>query len=355
MKLVPPRIIFLFSSTRHSLITAVRNGMDSDMGLYGLNHLPDATYIDVEMGGDFLSPWLARYVPRGVKSLLLLPRLLRYDFVIASDELSLGYLVSMASRAFRLKTRWLYVAMNSSTLLRRHASHPVRKYVLKLFWKSYFRIVCISNDQLEDFVRCGIPRTRLVFVPFGIDANFFQPTSPSLEEDLIVSVGRDLGRDYPTLFKAAGQTDHAFVVVAAHRNIAPDVPVPANVSVLYNQSLVEIRNLYVRARMVVVVSKDVSVPEGSDCSGQTVILDALAAGKPVIATRRPWIADYLVSGRECVIVEPNNPDALAREIEALWRDAGRRKRLAHAGREKVLTRYTTKQFASALEKLLITP
>jgi hypothetical protein len=58
--------------------------------------------------------------------------------------------------------------------------------------------------------------------------------------------------------------------------------IPANVSVLYNRSYAEIRDLYARAQLVVIVSKDEQVADGSDCSGQTVILDALAAGRRLL-------------------------------------------------------------------------
>ena len=100
--------------------------------------------------------------------------------------------------------------------------------------------------------------------------------------------------------------------------------------------------------MVVVVSKDVSVPEGSDCSGQIVILEALAAGKAVIATRRPWMDEYLIDGQDLVIVEPGNHEALAQAINSLWSDPQKRNRIGISGRAKVVAQYTTKAFAQRL-------
>lgn len=332
-------VLFLFTNTKEDLIASVRAGQDADTSLHGFNHIPNAEYLVAS--------------PTSIWTLRLVPRLLRYDCIIAQDNFLLGYVVSFCVRLFRLKTRWLYVAIHSSTLIRRHAAHSMRLFLLKKFWASYARIICLSSEQLEDFVQLGIPREHLVFIPFGVDARFFRSTDTSHEEDLIVSVGRDAGRDYATLFKAAERTDHAFVVVAGYKNIPPDMSVPANVSVLYNRSLIEIRDLYARARLVVVASKDSSaVNNGSDCSGQTVILDALAAGKTVIATRRSWIADYFVPDHDLVVVEPNDPEALARAIDSLSRDAERRKHLAASGNAKVLARYTTNTFSDALRRLI---
>lgn len=337
-----PRVVFLFSASREKMLAEVRAGQGTDTALRGLNHISGAEYITVGDSG----------IPRLIQALCLVPHLLRYDVVVAQDELLLGYVVSVCARIFRLRTRWMYVAMASSTLMWRHAAHPVRLFLLRTFWASYFRIICISSGQREDFVRLGIARRRLAFVPFGVDAHFFQPTDASREEGLIVSVGRDTGRDYAMLFAAAERSGHAFVVIAARKNIPPGMPVPANVSVLYDRSYAEIRDLFARARLVVVASKDMRVPEGSDCSGQTVILDALVAGKAVIATYRPWIADYLVAGEDLAVVPAGDPEALAREIDALWHDAEKRKRLAASGHAKTIARYTTEQFAGALRALM---
>jgi len=332
------RVAFLFTSPRDEVISRVQAGQDADTALRGANHIPGADHFTA--------------VPQSLKSALLIPHLLRYDFVVAQDNFLLGYIVSLCARVLRLKTRWLYVAIHSSTLLRRHAAHPLCRFLFKTFWASYARIVCISSEQLEDFVRLGIPRRQLVFVPFGVDAHFFRPADASQEEGLIVSVGRDAGRDYATLFKTAERVNHPFVVVAGRKNVPSDVPIPANVSVFYDLNLAEVRDWYARARLVVIASKDASRADGSDCSGQTVILDALAAGKAVIATRRPWIADYFTSGQDLLVVEPNDPAALAQAVDSLWHDAEKRKCLAASGRDKVAAHYTTRTFAEALRTLM---
>lgn len=339
-----PRIVFFFSGSREKTVRDARAGQGTDTALRGWNHIGGAEYLAF---GDYRSR-----LPRPLRVVFLIPRLFRYDFVVAQDELFLGYVVSVLAKLFLLKTRWLYVTMTSSTLMRRHATHPIRLSLLKKFWASYTRIVCLSQEQREDLIRFGIPREHLVFVPFGVDAQFFKSAGMSNEENLVVSVGRDSGRDYATLFKAAAHSDYALVVVASPKNIPSDVPIPANVSVLYDRPLVEVRDLYARARLVVIASKDTSQPDGSDCSGQTVILDALAAGKAVIATHRPWITDYFIPDQDIVVVPPNDPEALAQAIDALLHDPERRERIAASGHAKVVARYTTAAFARSLLTLM---
>lgn len=332
-----PRIAFLFTASREALRAAVQEGRDADTALRGANHISRAEIIDLPSG---LLPRM--FLPFG---------LLRFDAVIASDAFVLGFLVSLLARLFVRKTRWVLFAINTSTVLKRHAAHPVKRSLLMRFWKSYAHIVCLSREQMEDLVRASIPRERLVFVPFGVDADFYAKEEEGRDEGLVVSVGRDQGRDYTTLLSAARKSDHPFVIVASHRNLPDDTPLPANVTVRYNLALTEVRALYERARVVVIASKDEVVPEGSDCSGQTVMLDAMAAGKPVIATERSWIGDYFTTD-EVMVVPPGDPTTLATAIELLWGNPGQATRLAEAGRARVRERYTTKVLAQSLEAVI---
>lgn len=340
-----PRVAFLFTSSRDDTVSRVKSGEGSDTPLYGLNYIPYADYLTVgSVSG----------VMKLVRTVGIIPHLLRYDFVIAQDNLVLGYIVSICARMLHRETRWFYIAMNSSMIMRRHSVHFVRMFLLKKFWSSYARILCLSSEQIEDFVRFGISRDILTFVPFGVDADFFKSSVVSGEESFIVSVGRDAGRDYSTLFEVAKYTDHTFIIVASQKNIAPNMQIPANVTVLYDRSIAEVRDLYARARLAVVVSKDARIPEGSDCSGQTAVLDALSARKAVIVTRRAWITDYFVPGQDLLVVEPNDPKSLAHAINSLSSDAEKRERLAASGHKKVLAYYTTKRFADALCTLMDT-
>lgn len=331
------KVAFIFTTSRDEIVRRMHHGEDADTALRGSNH--------IDGSDNFTIP------PKSIKAFFFFPRILHYNFLIAQDNLLLGYMVSLFARIFGIKTRWLYIAINSSTLIKSNVSRPLRLFLLKKIWSSYARIICLSREQLEDFVKIGIPRNHLTFIPFGVDEHFFKPTE-IIEEDCVVSVGRDAGRDYETLFEAVKFVDQQFIIVASPRNISLSTVIPKNISVLYDKSLLEIRDLYRRAKLIVIVSKDTQVPEGSDCSGQTVVLDALAAGKAVITTHRPWIADYFVSNEDLIVVDPNNPKVLSDAINNLLNDAKKRERLAKSGHDKVVAHYTTRAFAKALSDLM---
>lgn len=331
------RVAFIFTSSRERTMEGLGAGREADTSLRGLNYIPDADYFTIPA--------------QSIRAVAFIPRLLRYDFVVAQDNLFLGYFISLCSGIFGLRTKWIYMTINSSTLIHRHAKHRLKLFILKKFWLSYAAIACLSSGQIEDLAGLGVPRSRLHLIHFGIDAGFFSINKNDSRGDCVASVGRDSGRDYSSLFKAAELVGKPFTVVAARKNIQ-DITVPANVAVLYDKSLSEIRDLYSQSRLVAIASKDATIPDGSDCSGQTVILDAMAAGKAVIATARPWISDYFIPGQDIVVVRPGDPDALAKAIEDLWNNEEKRSAIARYGHGKVSEKYTTKAMASALIRLM---
>jgi glycosyltransferase involved in cell wall biosynthesis len=74
-------------------------------------------------------------------------------------------------------------------------------------------------------------------------------------------------------------------------------------------------------------------------------LEAMAAERPVVASRVGGLAEAVVDGETGLVVPAGDPAALARALAALAGDADRRARLGAAGRARVLARYTMAQMA----------
>lgn len=70
-----------------------------------------------------------------------------------------------------------------------------------------------------------------------------------------------------------------------------------------------------------------------------VLLEALAQGTAVLASRVGGIPEVLDDGAAGLLTPPNSPDRLAEAIERLYTDADLRRKLASYGRERVVPRY----------------
>jgi glycosyltransferase involved in cell wall biosynthesis len=73
--------------------------------------------------------------------------------------------------------------------------------------------------------------------------------------------------------------------------------------------------------------------------GRTAV-EAMAAGKPVVASRLGGLPFTVADGAAGLLCEPGNPDDLARQMAALLDDPGLRRRLGEAGRRRFEEQYS---------------
>jgi glycosyltransferase involved in cell wall biosynthesis len=79
-----------------------------------------------------------------------------------------------------------------------------------------------------------------------------------------------------------------------------------------------------------------SLHEGSPL----VILEAISAGVPIVASAVGGIPDQVEHGREGILVQPGDPSALGDAILRLLRDPALASRLGEAGRQRAGSRFS---------------
>jgi glycosyltransferase involved in cell wall biosynthesis len=82
-----------------------------------------------------------------------------------------------------------------------------------------------------------------------------------------------------------------------------------------------------------------------------VVLEALASGKPVVASRLDGIPEEIDDGRHGLLVPPGDVPALADAMRTLLGDAALRQRLGAAGRERVCQRFSRARLAREVREL----
>lgn len=83
-----------------------------------------------------------------------------------------------------------------------------------------------------------------------------------------------------------------------------------------------------------------------------VPLEAMARGRPAVATGRGGSAEYLRDGENCVLFGAGDPEALAAAVRRLGADPGLRARL-RAGGLDTAPRHTAERFDEAVERHLL--
>ena len=101
----------------------------------------------------------------------------------------------------------------------------------------------------------------------------------------------------------------------------------------------ELQRLYARAAVVACPSRREGF--GVAC------LEAMAHGRPVVATRVGGLLDLVVDGETGITVPPRDPAALRSALERLLSDPELRRRLGAAGRERARTRFSWENVTDA--------
>jgi glycosyltransferase involved in cell wall biosynthesis len=307
-----------------------------------------------------------------VQAVLAFQRRHAYDVILTDGE-HIGIPLACLLKLTRSKT--LHV-----TIGHRLSATKKRPFFRSLRVQTHIHAVVLHSRYQYDLAlnQLRFSPDQIALLPYQVDPEFWHPI-PAAEERLVVSAGLEF-RDYPTLFQAVDGLDARLIVGAAshwskRKNTALSAPRPANVEVnSYNYQ--ELRELFSRAAVVAVPVDDVDFQ-----AGITTILEAMAMGKPVIATHTYGQTDVIedrrsvtrgaqdrarpisllrnVADEEDVPIEPNgfyvppkDPEALQRAIVFLLDHPEERARLGAAGRRAVEQLMTVDLFADRIARVV---
>ncbi|MBU9766758.1 glycosyltransferase family 4 protein [Mycobacterium sp. TNTM28] len=195
----------------------------------------------------------------------------------------------------------------------------------------------------------GVPRSRLHYVPLGIDTDFYsvQP-GPEPGTTVVAGAGEDRYRDHPLLVAAVSRLRSRYPGIRLE--LATDLPVrlPEDLGTLYRGRLDgKMRDLYRRAGVVAVALK----PTVSG-SGLTVALEAMASGRPLVMTANPGVDAYVEHGVTGLLVPPDDVDAFAAAIGELLSDPARRAEMGAAAAIRARERFTSSRMVANLAALV---
>jgi len=227
------------------------------------------------------------------------------------------------------------------------------------------RIITLSPRLRLALLAMGIGRPEQVeVVPLGLDLDRFlwRPTSQAdLRPSLRVPAGAPLlgivGRlvpikDHPTLFQAltllpdGDQAPHLLVVGDGERReelqrLAHRLGLGSRVHFLGWRD--DLETILGGLDVVICSSRNEGTP--------VALIEAMAAGVPVLSTDVGGVGDLVTHGETGWLVPPGDPSALARGIERLLGDPALRHRLAGAARPVALERHHVKHLIRRMETL----
>ena len=226
----------------------------------------------------------------------------------------------------------------------RGAAAPWRQHE-RVLWPAADHILC-NSQMVKDFLvsRYGLPPARLTVVPNGVDTDFFQPGPNNRREGppVLLSVARLVpDKDHDTMLLAfSGVAERHpeaqlwLVGNGPRRGILEqkvrDLGLAGKVKFLPVAK--DIRHLYQKADVFVLSSVAEGMPN--------VVLEAMAAGLPVVATRVGGVPEAVVPEDTGLLVAPRDVAGLAAALGRLLDDPGARRSLGRRARERVVQQFS---------------
>ncbi|HEX9780861.1 MAG TPA: glycosyltransferase [bacterium] len=226
------------------------------------------------------------------------------------------------------------------------------------------RLVAISEPLVEWTVAARIaPRTKLVKIYSGIDLEAFRAPvdaaavrrSLGLPPDAFV-VGEVAklwaGKGHDVLLRAAAALARA--VPSLRVLLVGEGSLRAELERVAEELGIRDRVVFAGFREDIPAltrAMDVAVlPSLFEGMGRAV-LEAQAAGRPVVASRVGGVPELIEDGRTGLLVPPGDAGALERALEALANDAGQRARLGATAQQSVDARFSAERMVSQLVDL----
>jgi glycosyltransferase involved in cell wall biosynthesis len=253
-----------------------------------------------------------------------------YDVVFTNGE-NVGLPYAILTKLFTKRPRHIMIGHRLST--------PKKQPFFRSFnaLSAIDEIFVYSNYQRSFAVdRLKMPEVNVHLIQFHADARFFRPVPSSRKaRDLVSAAGLE-HRDYDVLVQAARQLpDLSFQLAAAspwskNRNRVAGAALPENVKARA-MTWFELRPLYADSFAVVV-----PVVETDFQAGITVVLEAMAMGRPVIVTKTAGRSDTIIDGVTGIYVPPGDASALKAALVFMRDHPEKMENMGHKAREWVL-------------------
>ena len=330
-----------------------------DWSLWGYAQSLEAD-VRVRRGVYLLAPLVALAL-RGALSARLLAE--RYDVVHAHWLVPNAAMIAGIPRAHGVP---LVVSLHGSDVFLAERLFPAR-VLARATLGAAGAITACSSDLLERALRLGAPPARTRLVPYGVDLQAFAPREApaTVRRHLGVPEGRlfvlALGRlvekkGFADLVEAAARTSGVHVVIAGAGDLRGALETRARAlgaAVTFPGALDREAVAEALSAADVVVVPSVLDHAGNVDGLPNVLLEALGAGRAVVATRVAGIPDVIRDGLNGLLVPERDPAALAAALERLGREPETRRRLGAAARRTAEETLTWGAAVSALCKAYV--
>jgi glycosyltransferase involved in cell wall biosynthesis len=201
--------------------------------------------------------------------------------------------------------------------------------------KTAKRIIAVSNGVVQEFKAIGVPEGRITIIPNGINleefsyaldgGNFRKSLNIKENEKLILSIGRleeIKGFQYliMALAKIQSEVSPIKLIIAG-----PEFKYGQQLRKLVRETKMEDKVIFYgpidgRKKFEALAAADIAVVPSIYEGFSIFLLEAMAAGKPVIATKTGIAQELIQNGKNGLLINPGDAEDLSEKILTILND-----------------------------------
>lgn len=222
-------------------------------------------------------------------------------------------------------------------------------------------VIVVSQKMYKDLLHLGCPEHKLIYNVYGPDDSFFK-VRPRFSKQQFIAIGRFVDKKAP------------YYLILAFVRVLEKFPkallVMAGNGVLLNtcKNLVKAYNIESKVKFVGIISPEryrefleeslafvqhSVTAENGDSEGTPVgILEASAAGLPVISTYHGGIPDIILNKKTGLLVDEHDVEGMAKNMIELLENVELAKHLGKAGRENIQFNFSMHRHIGLLNEVI---
>ncbi|MBV8395968.1 MAG: glycosyltransferase [Actinobacteria bacterium] len=279
-----------------------------------------------------------------IRALRLLVRAYRADIVHTHAHFSINVVARIAAR---LAGAQVLSHMHIENVFRSRTGRRAQIVLDNVTARLCFAIVAVSESTRFSLLRQGYPETRVTTVYNGIEVRAPVPPVRLADGPTVLEVARLAEvKGQRTLIAATAGLDATAVLVGA------DLEGGAYEATLRNEA--GDRVVFAGHRddvPALLAGCDIFCLPSSAEGLPLVVLEAMAAGKPVVATAVGGVPELVVQGETGLMVVPGDADALRAALAELLADPERARRMGDTGRERVRVSFSARKAADRILRI----
>jgi glycosyltransferase involved in cell wall biosynthesis len=219
------------------------------------------------------------------------------------------------------------------------------------------KVIVVSKKMQETLLKLECPKEKLMLNCCGPDDSFFT-VQPTFHNPQFLSVGRFVSKKAPhlTIFafrKVVDINPDAKLIMVGEGELLNICKAFANLLGLENN--IEFKGVCSPIRIKALFQDSIAflqhsiIGENGDSEGMPVaILEAQAAGLPVISTYHAGIPDVVIHNQTGLLVEEGDVDGMAENMMKILQEKDLAKKLGEGGRKRIAENFTLEEHLNRL-------